>query len=199
MWRLSQRRSSRWQQGKTPAQSSWDCLEASLQSIFHISWIFLLMITSAQVINGDSRVELFLVHSTTIERGPFDMWSEVLEKDAARSLRGHVMETLGSILCRGWRQSQKWDRVTDAIKYLKLLIVQLESVPVLLGYSRSKEALWTRAVNFLLPRLASSHPETKPCVHSITLCKSAVQKQTEVLFFSHVVPNFGVSPQKLSY
>lgn len=40
--------------------------------------------------------------------------------------------------------------MTDAIKYLKLLIVQRESVPVLPGYSRSKEALWTRAVNFLL-------------------------------------------------
>lgn len=51
--------------------------------------------------------------------------------------------------------------MTDVIKYLKLLIVQLESVPVLLGYSRSKEALWTRAVNFLLPRLASSRPETE--------------------------------------
>lgn len=50
--------------------------------------------------------------------------------------------------------------MTDVIKYLKVLIVQLESVPVLLGYSRSKEALWTRAVNFLLPRFASSRLDT---------------------------------------
>lgn len=89
--------------------------------------------------------------------------------------------------------------MTDAIKYLKLWIVQLESVSALLGYSHSKEALWTRAVNFLLPRLASSKPETEPCVHSITLCKSTLQKQTEVVFRSHVVPNFRVSQQKLSY
>lgn len=108
----------------------------------------------------------------------FDLWSTW-----SVNMRGHVKETLGSILCRGWRQSQKWDPVTDAIKYLKLLIVQLESVPVLLGYSPSKEALWTRAVNFLLPHLASSHPETKPCVHSITLRKSTIQKQTEASFF----------------
>lgn len=61
--------------------------------------------------------------------------------------------------------------MTDAIKYLKLLIVQLESVPVLLGYSRFKEALWTRAVNFLL---ASSRPETEPCVHSVVLQRGFV-------------------------
>lgn len=50
--------------------------------------------------------------------------------------------------------------MTDVIKYLKVL-VQLESVPLQLGYSLSKEALWTRAVNFLLPRLPSAHPEIK--------------------------------------
>lgn len=38
--------------------------------------------------------------------------------------------------------------MTDVIKYLKVLMVQLESLPVLLGYGRSKEGLWTRAVNF---------------------------------------------------
>lgn len=105
----------------------------------------------------------------------------------ARRMRDHVMETLGSPSCRGWRQCQKWDPVTDLIKYLKLLIVQLESVPVLLGYSRSKEALWTRAVNFLLPRFASSRPETELCVHSIILRTSTTQIQIEVLFFNRVV------------
>lgn len=49
--------------------------------------------------------------------------------------------------------------MTDAIKNLEVLIVQLESVPVLLRHSRSKEALWTRAVNFTLPRQGSSRPE----------------------------------------
>lgn len=80
--------------------------------------------------------------------------------------------------------------MTDAIKYLKLLIVQLESVPVLLGYSRFKEALWTRAVNFLL---ASSRPETEPCVHSVVLQRGFF------FFFHHVAPNLSVSQEKLSY
>lgn len=81
-----------------------------------------------------------------------------------------VMETLGSPSCRGWCQCQKWDPVTDVIKYLKLLIVQLESVPVLQRYSYSKEALWTRAVNFLLP---SSHLHTQILDHARIKLSSA--------------------------
>lgn len=86
--------------------------------------------------------------------------------------------------------------MTDVIKYLELLIVQLESVPVLLGYSHSKEALWTRAVNFLLPCLVPSHPETEPCVHSVVLCGSTIQIQTAVLVCRHSVPDSTVSQHK---
>lgn len=125
---------------------------------FSYPLIFLLLIAFANVTNQDAGVELFPAHSAKIESRPFDMWSEVLEKDAASAMSGCVMETLGSILCRGGCQSQKWDPVTDVIKYSKLWIVQLESVPALLGYSHSKEALWTRAVNFLLPRLHTLRP-----------------------------------------
>jgi len=81
--------------------------------------------------------------------------------------------------------------VTDVIKYLKLLIVQLESLPVLLGCSCFKEALWTRAVNFhvshsLTPTL-NRYPlqTTHEKLQISTLKHDCVN--TEVLLYSYTV------------
>lgn len=119
-------------------------------------------------------------------------------------LRGRVIETLDGPSCRGCFQCQKADPVTSTIKYLEVLIVEPESVPVppLPGWKRValKEALWTSAVNFLLPYLV---PSLSPwldskCLHSWFVCswhkhklKSSHQK--------HFVIHFSVSQQTRNY
>lgn len=55
----------------------------------------------------------------------------------------------GGVWPRGGRESQKRDLVTGTIKNAEVSARQPESVPAPPGYGRSKEALWTRAVNFL--------------------------------------------------
>lgn len=64
----------------------------------------------------------------------------------------------GGVLPRGGCESQKPDPVTTGIKNAEVSARQPESVPALPGYGRSKEALWTRAVNFLQTAPASDFP-----------------------------------------
>lgn len=110
-------------------------------------------------VNGGGEVLLHSsVHITMIEVKT--VWSQKARclkcNRRWRSVWACIMDRLGSSSCRGWRQCQKWDPVTEVINYSTVLIVQLERLllshldPVVF-----KEGLWTRVVHFLLPCLAS--------------------------------------------
>ena len=91
-----------------------------------------------------------------------------LDADSDREGEGrYYSHTLCRWSCGGWRQCQKCYPMTGwgTIKYLTVLMVQLESIAEPFGVGVFKEGLWTRAVNFLLPRLLSVHLEAALLKH----------------------------------